>query len=287
MSFEDLEAGKPLASVSKMQDPSQAVAAGVFQINTAVSTFQRLVNTLGTPRDTLDLRERLHKTRLSIGQLVKDTSAKLKEASEIDFHSEVSASKKIADAKLAKDFQSVLKEFQKAQRLAAQRETAYAPFVPKESQSYDDDKESMEIYSSDIDENQTTLLLESRRQGVALVENEIVFNEAIIEEREQGIEEIQSQIGEVNEIFNDLAVLVHGQGALIDNISSNVDRSQASTTQATSQLVKASNSQKSSSSLSGLESSVQSAMLCHALCHPHGQWMYKCKNKKNQVIRNA
>ena len=39
------------------------------------------------------------------------------------------ASKKIADAKLAKDFQSVLKEFQKAQRLAAERETAYTPFV--------------------------------------------------------------------------------------------------------------------------------------------------------------
>lgn len=40
--------------------------------------------------------------------------------------------KKIADAKLAKDFQSVLKEFQKAQRIAAERETAYAPYVPKE-----------------------------------------------------------------------------------------------------------------------------------------------------------
>lgn len=41
------------------------------------------------------------------------------------------ASKKIADAKLAKDFQAVLKEFQKAQRLAAERETAYTPFVPQ------------------------------------------------------------------------------------------------------------------------------------------------------------
>ncbi|CAH2060573.1 unnamed protein product, partial [Thlaspi arvense] len=39
-------------------------------------------------------------------------------------------SKKIADAKLAKDFQAVLKEFQKAQQTAAERETAYTPFVP-------------------------------------------------------------------------------------------------------------------------------------------------------------
>lgn len=41
------------------------------------------------------------------------------------------ASKKITDAKLAKDFQAVLQEFQKAQRLSAERETAYSPSVPQ------------------------------------------------------------------------------------------------------------------------------------------------------------
>lgn len=45
---------------------------------------------------------------------------------------EMQVVKKIADAKLAKDFQAVLKEFQKAQRLAAERETTFAPFVPKD-----------------------------------------------------------------------------------------------------------------------------------------------------------
>lgn len=52
------------------------------------------------------------------------------------------------------------------------------------------------------------------RQEVVILD-EIVFNEAIIEEREQGIQEIQQQISEVNEIFKDLAVLVHDQGAMI------------------------------------------------------------------------
>lgn len=91
-------------------------------------------------------------------QLVKDTSAKLKEASETDHRSDVAVSvfffkmsgfrrwdmfyllyesvllqqsKKIADAKLAKDFEAVLKEYQKAQHLAAERETSYTPFDPK------------------------------------------------------------------------------------------------------------------------------------------------------------
>lgn len=44
-------------------------------------------------------------------------------------HIDLQATKKIADAKLAKDFQAVLKEFQKAQRLATEREAAYAPFI--------------------------------------------------------------------------------------------------------------------------------------------------------------
>lgn len=47
------------------------------------------------------------------------------------FFSFLQASKKLTDAKLAKDFQAVLKEFQKAQRLSAERETSYTPFVPQ------------------------------------------------------------------------------------------------------------------------------------------------------------
>jgi len=255
MSFQDLESGRPLSvrreAINGKQDPSQAVASGVFQINTAVSTFQRLVNTLGTPKDTPELRERLHKTRQHIGQLVKDTSAKLKAASETDQHTEVSANKKIADAKLAKDFQAVLKEFQKAQRLAAERETAYTPFIPQAvlPSSYIASELGL---SPDKTQEQQALLIESRRQEVLQLENEVVFNEAIIEEREQGLQEIQQQIGEVNEIFKDLAVLVHEQGVMIDDIDSNIESSYSATVQAKSQLAKASKSQKSNSSLTCL-----------------------------------
>lgn len=48
--------------------------------------------------------------------------------------------------------------------------------------------------------------------------NEVAFNEAIIDEREQGIRDIQVEIGQANEIFKDLAVLIHGQGVVIGEI---------------------------------------------------------------------
>ncbi|XP_030524925.1 syntaxin-22-like [Rhodamnia argentea] len=255
MSFQDLEAGRGTGSRRELgngrQDATQAVVSGVFQINTAVNTFQRLVNTLGTPKDTPELREKLHKTRLHIGQLVKDTSAKLKQASETDHHAGVSPSKKIADAKLAKDFQAVLKEFQKAQRLAAERETAYAPFVPQAVLPSSYTASEIDVSSGSSPE-QRALLVESRRQEVLLLDNEIAFNEAIIEEREQGIQEIQNQIGEVNEIFKDLAVLVHEQGTMIDDISSHIDNAQAATSQGKTQLAKAAKTQRSNSSLACL-----------------------------------
>ncbi|VFQ97308.1 unnamed protein product [Cuscuta campestris] len=255
MSFQDLESGRPNGSrrdfSNGKQDPTQAVASGIFQINTAVSTFQRLVNTLGTPKDTPELREKLRKTRLHISQLVKDTSAKLKQASETDHRNGVSASKKIGDAKLAKDFQAVLKEFQKAQRFAAERETAYTPFVPQAVLPSSYTTSETDVRTDKAPEQQT-LLMESRRQEVLLLGNEISFNEAIIEEREQGINEIQQQIGEVSEIFKDLAVLVHEQGAMIDDIGSNIENSQAATAQGRSQLAKAAKTQRSNSSLTCL-----------------------------------
>ncbi|XP_059447057.1 syntaxin-21-like isoform X3 [Corylus avellana] len=105
------------------------------------------------------------------------------------------AAKKIAD-KLAKDFQSVLKEFQKA---ATERETNY-------------DAHELEMSSSRTPEQQ--VLLEFKRQESTLLD-----------------------------------ALVHDQGAMIDDVSSNIESSHAATTQANSQLVKASNIQKSGSSL--------------------------------------
>ncbi|KAL9670923.1 hypothetical protein QQ045_008485 [Rhodiola kirilowii] len=227
MSFQDLQGGagrRPASNLGRnvQQNSSQAVAAGIFQINTSVSGFRRLVDAIGTVKDTPDLRLKLHNTRQRVLQLVKETSTKLKALSESDRGSNVNASKKIEDAKLARDFHTILQEFQNVQQLASERESTYAPSVPPSS----------------IPEEQELVLLD----------NEIGFNDAMIDEREQGIREIQEQIGEANEIFKDLAVLVHDQGVTIDDIHSNIEASSSATNQAKVQLVKASKSVKSRSS---------------------------------------
>ncbi|KAG2709904.1 hypothetical protein I3760_04G000500 [Carya illinoinensis] len=251
MSFQDLQSGakpSPSSSVgvrSRSQSPSQAVAAGIFQINTAIAAFHRLVDAIGTAKDTSDHRQKLHNTRQRILHLVKDTSAKLKALTDSDRDTSVNPSKKVEDAKLARDFQTTLQEFQKAQQLASERESTYSPSAPPPSCSLSATSASGEHFA--INDNRP-FLFEQKRQDVLLLDNEISFNEAMIEEREQGIREVEEQIGQANEIFKDLAVLVHEQGVVIDDIQSNIGTSSASATQARVQLAKASKSAKSKSS---------------------------------------
>lgn len=234
------------ARASSSRSPSQAVAAGIFQINTAVAALRRLVDAVGTAKDTPDHRSKLHSTRQRILQLVKETSAKLKALSESDRDSDVNASKKIEDAKLARDFQATLQEFQRCQQLANERESMYspaspaAPSLPTVSGS-DDSWEAAPV-------QEKLSFLREHKEEVILLDNEISFNEAMIEEREQGIREVEDQIGEANEIFKDLAVLVHEQGVVIDDISSNIEASSSATVQGRVQLIKASKSVKSKSS---------------------------------------
>ncbi|KAI3839088.1 hypothetical protein MKX03_011087 [Papaver bracteatum] len=246
-SFQDLETGgtftsKRRDSVNGKQDPIQAVSLGVFEINKSVTTFERLVNDLGTTKDT-----KLRSTRLRTAQLEKDTSSKLKQASE-DQHTEVGASERLAS--YAKYFEKVLKEFQKAECVATEKEKQYAPFAPNSvPSSYIPSEQDR---NSDKNPEQRTALIESREQDVFLFEKEIVLNEAIIEEREQGIKEIQNQIVDVHEIFKDLAALVNEQGDAIHHIDSNVNNSHTAIEQGNSQLEKAAKTQKSNSPLACL-----------------------------------
>ena len=53
-------------------------------------------------------------------------------------------------------------------------------------------------------------LQEQRQVEFAQMDNQITYNEALIDERDQGIAEISQQIGEVNEIFQaGLSAMLH------------------------------------------------------------------------------
>eukprot|EP00271_Cylindrocystis_brebissonii_P005380 TRINITY_DN17392_c0_g1_i1.p1 TRINITY_DN17392_c0_g1~~TRINITY_DN17392_c0_g1_i1.p1 ORF type:complete len:280 (+),score=58.95 TRINITY_DN17392_c0_g1_i1:344-1183(+) len=258
MSFADLEGGVVSDESPKPVEPSQAVAARIFQMTTQLSTFRRLANSLGTPRDSVETRRKLHDVREHLTALADEAAARLRDAQHDNHLNETNTYKKLQDAKLAKDFQQVLLDFQGAQRLAAERETLYpTPPPPALRRSASNvpfssllaDESGAEGGGGALPASAREQLHRQRQEEVQLVENELVHNELEIEERAEGIRKIQQQIGEVNEIFKDLALLVRGQGHVIDDLESDIEASHNNTELANKQLNRAVKRQKISNKM--------------------------------------
>jgi syntaxin 7 len=88
------------------------------------------------------------------------------------------------------------------------------------------------------------LLQAKAMEEARLLDNAVSYNEALIEERDHGIRQIHQQIGEVNEMFQDLAVLINDQGAQLTTIDQQVATTAARAREGTAQLVKAERSQR-------------------------------------------
>jgi syntaxin 7 len=75
-------------------------------------------------------------------------------------------------------------------------------------------------------------------------QDEVDFQEALIIEREAEIRNIEQSVGELNELFRDVAHIVHEQGGQLDIISENVERVTTDTRGANVELRSASRYQK-------------------------------------------
>ncbi|CAN6164545.1 unnamed protein product [Urochloa humidicola] len=241
MSFQDLEAGTLLPPRPPPPPPRAVVAHCVFQINTKVSALRYLADELaagGCGGDTRATRERIRRARADATRLARNTARRLADP----------AAAADVGPDMAADFQAALRGLQWVQERiieADRQETAAAarrappqmfhPPSPPPSHSIQMQQQQM---------------VESRRtQELALLDSEITFNQALAEEREREICKIQQEISEINEIFRELAKLVHGQQDAIDIVESNVKTAAVETSKGEEQLTRAAVAQESNSSI--------------------------------------
>ncbi|KAF9536881.1 hypothetical protein EC957_009499 [Mortierella hygrophila] len=206
------------------------ISQQIFRISTNVSSIQRLVGFLGTNKDTEDVRNKLHDVTEQTRLQVKETSQEIKDLAQLDN----THSKKLEHNKLSKDFQKVLVEFQKVQRISAekQREFVDRARLGAARNDYSDEDASESGDRPLIDDSQ-------RRMQLLVVDNELEYNESMIVQREEEIREIESGITELNEIFRDLGTMVHEQGSMLDSIENNVTSISMSTHAAAEELTTA------------------------------------------------
>lgn len=84
--------------------------------------------------------------------------------------------------------------------------------------------------------------MQSQEDEAAITEQDL----ELIKERETAIRQLEADILDVNQIFKDLAMMIHDQGDLIDSIEANVESSEVHVERATDQLQRAAYYQKKS-----------------------------------------
>lgn len=152
-------------------------------------------------------------------------------------------SQKFTQSKLNREFKASLTEFQQMQKQALEKEkaSAQAARAALDAQSPSDER-SGDLLGGSQQQQQEQEQLRLANQ------DEVDFQESLIIERESEIRNIEQSVGELNELFRDVAHMVHEQGGQLDIIEENVEVTHDASRGAHVNLKQASNYQKSARS---------------------------------------
>jgi hypothetical protein len=138
---------------------------------------------------------------------------------------------KYTNQKLSREFAQALSEFQVVQRRAIEKERASKAAL----------EETSSAQSPTGERQQQQQLLEEPQLAN---QSEVDFQENLIIEREGEIRQIEQSVGELNELFRDVAHIVREQGDVLDTIDVNVENTLNDTRGADVELRSASRYQK-------------------------------------------
>jgi len=226
------------STVSRNEASLQTLGDNIVQITTHVSTIKQCSDKIGTNKDSNDSREKLRESIDRVKILSKETASLIKTI-QIEGTPEEKTRKKQQHQRLAKDFQVILQSFQEISKVAGDKERVHP--VPKQNT-----RNSQPVFVEESQSSPKIGLLETSK--LQQIENDRIFNDQLIQQRDQDIRQIEQTVVQVNEIFRDLAHMVDEQGVMIDNIQSNIEDSHSSTTRAVEELRSASTHQRSARS---------------------------------------
>lgn len=206
------------------------------RLGTVLTSLKRSSDAIGTARETDKIRSDLKQLTEEGRQLISTISTQLK----TKFEDAVSApsvdrternTRKLQQQKFVKDLQERVSAYQSLCKETSERERQAVRNARRLS--------SVDRTSDDDDEEAPA---DPRRMHMQQVE----FNEAIIEERNEEIMEINRSVLEVNDIMKDLATMVVEQQKDIDEVEVNITEGQEKVKKGVESLEKASEYQKKS-----------------------------------------
>lgn len=157
-------------------------------------------------------------------------------------------SQKYTQQKLSREFQASGTEFQSIQRTALEKQRASASAARSAADA--GERSGFSPYSDNEpqqqQQQQQQQQMQEQEQLRLASQDEVDFQESLIIERESEIRNIEQSVGELNELFRDVAHIVREQGEELNTIDANVQNVRGDTQQADIELRSASRYQKAS-----------------------------------------
>lgn len=215
------------------------ISSNIFTINNNGSILERALKQIGTNQDCVQLRNKIHQTEQKTNHMINDTVQSLRRLAKTCSSS--NKQQKIQHGRLSSEFQDTVKRYNTLQKKVAERVKSSVILTSQGKKM----EKLVDIGTDEDDDDEQRLLNHEQKRAQMLAQEEAIEVEvALLEEREQHIRQLESDILDINEIFRDLGTLVHEQGAVVDTIESNIERASGNVESGTEQLQQAATYQR-------------------------------------------
>ncbi|XP_064601531.1 syntaxin-7-like [Liolophura sinensis] len=216
------------------------ISSNIFTINSGANNIDKAMKSIGTHKDGVQLRDKIHDISTSTQKVVNETMRLFKRMAS---QRNIDKRNRMQLDRLKSQFQEAVQRFSRLQKTAAERVRSTTALgdrevKPKKTSDWLDDED----YTS----HTGNYVEGSGAPNQQLLEQELVIDNDLnlIREREDRIRQLESDILDVNEIFRDLGAMVHEQGEVIDCIEGNVEKASGNVESGAEQLTQASKYQK-------------------------------------------
>ncbi|XP_072317488.1 syntaxin-12-like [Eucyclogobius newberryi] len=221
----------------------QTCSGNIQKITQNTGQIKNLLYQLGTGSDVAESQEKLQQLQHYTNQLAKETNRHLKGLGALALPMSPSEQRqqKLQKERLMSDFSAALNNFQVVQRRAADKEKESVARARAGSRATGD--------ADNLNDHLVTFEKEDEwGQAVTQTQEPSITHDdlEVIRERETNIRQLESDIMDVNQIFKDLAVMIHDQGEMIDSIEANVENAEVHVNRGAGQLQKAAYYQRKS-----------------------------------------
>uniref|UniRef100_A0A8C8RGC4 t-SNARE domain containing 1 n=1 Tax=Pelusios castaneus TaxID=367368 RepID=A0A8C8RGC4_9SAUR len=207
---------QPLATQidpNELQELFQETSANIFRINSNVTSLERTLKSLGTSNDTQELRDGLHATQQETNKTITTSTKAIKQLSEIVRGS--SRQERLQLDRLNNQLSDAIQRYGAVQKKIAEKSKALLPSGQRSSK-----QQSPKTPFSDLADDEKIFnggdgTWQNQSQDQALLSEITEEDLEAIRQREEAIQQIESDMLDVNQIIKDLASMVYEQGDTI------------------------------------------------------------------------